>query len=158
MHNPQGQFAQSSVVFQRCTATKGNGCCNLIGIGACKVEGAIASQTHTQHIDARLVEDIVQLHPLQYLVQFMRIPPTTGILGGYYQGRNHQSHLGSVNRPIAQHTVEVAPTETGTVQKDNQRGCLLRIVVFFWCVNPEIVTALYHPLLSRQQIVLRLER
>jgi hypothetical protein len=46
------------------------------------------------------------------------------------------------------------PTETGSMQKNNQRGRLLCIIILLWCIYPEVIVALDDSFLCRQQVIL----
>ena len=147
MDNPQGQLTQSTIVFQRTASTKGDGGSYLVRVCPCEVEGAIAAKAHAQHIDPRMVELIVLLHPFQNLIELMRVPPSSRVLRSDNQGGNHESHLSGIDRAVAQYPVEVTSAETGAMKEEDKRGGLLGVVIFLRGIYPEIIVAFDDPFL-----------
>ena len=139
---PEGQLTQLTVVFQGASSAKCDGSSNLLRIGACEVKCAIASETHSQDIDTALVVGIVLVHPFQDVVQLMGIPGSAWVLGCYDKCRNVHTHLDGIDTAVAQHAVEVASAEAGSVEEDDERRGFLREIIVFGSIDPEVVTTL----------------
>ena len=144
MDNPEGQFPQPAVVLEGRAPTQGDGSGDLVGVGSCEVEGAIAAETHAQHIDTLRVIGVMLLHPFQDIIELAGVPMSFRVLGCDDDGGNLQTFPHSVQRSIAQHPVEVVAPQTGTVEEEYQRGGPLILPVVLWRIHPEGIAVAPH--------------
>lgn len=143
MHNPQGNFIESTIGFGVPTAAHGDGGSDVIGIGTHEIDGAVATQAHSEDIDPVGVDGVVVLDKFQVLENLFRLPGSARILGGEYNGIYLSSHLYRMQWSIATHLVEILAAKTVAVKENHKRlKFVLLHYLLGWCIYPKVVTAL----------------
>lgn len=136
---PKGKASEGVEVFHCGTAAERHGCCYFLRIAAGEVEGAVASEAHSEHIDAVAVEGVVLFHPFEDVVYLHWTPRTAHVVGCYDDGMYLESVFRGVDGAVFQGAVHAASAEACTMKEDDEWGVLTGLVVVFGQLNPEAV-------------------
>ena len=136
---PEGEFAEGVEVLHGGTAAECHRCCDFLRIAAGEVEGAITSETHSEHIDAIAVEGVVLFHPFEDVVYLHGTPGSTHVMGCDDDGMYLESVFRGVDGSVFQCTVHAASAEACAVEEDDEWSVLFGLVVVFGQLYPEAV-------------------
>lgn len=151
---PERQLAERRAIFLRASATHGESRCHFVGICAGKVESAISAEAHSDNIHTGGVAGIVLLRPLQHVVYLLRVPRSARVLRHHHQSVYLPALHYGVERSVASYPVEVSAAEALSVEEDDDRSLVQRVVVFRWGVNPEVVSIGYGVFHGAYEVVL----
>ena len=152
MENPEREGVESADVASRLSAAEGHGSRERLGMGRHEVEGAVATLTHADDIDAVGVHLEAVLHPIQHIHQLVGIPRAAGVLRGDDQGVDVAPHRDGIQAAVLAHTVQVGTAEAVPVQEEYNGHLTLFHRIIVRCGNPEIIAVVHHVAIGRERI------
>src|SRR5574344_195402 len=140
MNNPKMQLPQSTDILQRCTSAHSYACSYSVRISTAHIHCSEPSEAHTQYIHASSITLIIGLYPIKHLHNLLGTPCAAWVLWNDSQRINLPALHYRVKRTISPHSFKIMTAETCTMQKNDDRRLLHRIVIIWWSIYPKIIT------------------